>query len=1076
MKPLRPAAQTYLSTVKTNPTVRLIAVFAVLATTMASAQTAPALRPSSLASDEAVVLSPFTVSTDKDVGFVAASSVSGGRTASDLSDTPIAYTVQTQEFLNALNITSLDDAFEWSPNSSKYMDNQQAGVALGVDPMSNSTVRGVASGAPMRNFFNVSYTFDAYNTERFDYMRGPNSVIFGAGTISGSANTQTKQANLNRRLDDIRLRLDSHGGVRFAGDVNAPIGRKAALRLNVVKDDGKTWRDGEIKNKTGAYLAFTMDLAPTTQLRVGAEYARDEIRQMITPLRDNLSGWDGTTYGLQSFTVASATYTPHGVSRIGTSTTSATYILSPDHSAIYNYAGTVQTVGYNTGMRPLNGISPITANLGLSGQPIIDSPFNLPVPAGDLYSIATQNSSFRIPKRTFTNLGAAPIGTNRDKDINLALTQRIGDSLFLELAADANQRNNYGNASYWYSDAVTGFSATYIDINKTTPTGATNPEFLQAYQQAGPDRRFQNSVYAGAHLAIAYGKQWKWVDLNFNTILGLDRDNSWTVREIGVLPINADSRQWGLNNANSFPLYFRQYFDQTPQAAPPIGGAPMTVINPLTGLNTTMTPQWVLSTSRTEGGVTKSWKNLNYGQASLQISLWKKRLILLGAVRQDQQTSIQKSGLRAMSYPVGWNPTNNNYTWRPNAPDNWAALPGSRPLDATGTPLAANLNQSYQNDFNPPNMKTKSTTKSLGGIVRLWGGFSAFGNYGQTFNPGGVGNVTINYVAIAPSTSDSSEVGLRYKLPDGRLSAQITHFSSQTLNDTGGQPTGYSNINPIINTASLSNPNSGTNSRGLGNVPYTWFDTRNLAAHGWEGEVVANFTREWRLTLNVGTTNATQGNLYAMTRSWLSANTPTLIQILQDAGVVITNNVASVPTNANVSPSAATGAAAWNSLQSNAVNWVSGKQLLNRMTKYTANIFTDYTFRSTALKGLRLGAGVQYRGPSVIGFQGSNTIPDPANPTTAAIPDPSHNAYTALWTRSYGIGTVTVAYPLSVGRKKVDLNLTVNNAFNYRHPIYNNFALRPYGANLASPARSVVPIDYTYLEPITLRLSADYKF
>ena len=56
MKPLRPAAQTYLSTVKTNPTVRLIAVFAVLATTMASAQTAPALRPSSLASDEAVVL------------------------------------------------------------------------------------------------------------------------------------------------------------------------------------------------------------------------------------------------------------------------------------------------------------------------------------------------------------------------------------------------------------------------------------------------------------------------------------------------------------------------------------------------------------------------------------------------------------------------------------------------------------------------------------------------------------------------------------------------------------------------------------------------------------------------------------------------------------------------------------------------------------------------------------------------------------------------------------------------------------------------------------------------------------
>jgi len=52
--------------------------------------------------------------------------------------------------------------------------------------MANSTVRGVLSNGPMRNFFNVSYTFDTYNTERFDYMRGPNSILFGAGTISGS--------------------------------------------------------------------------------------------------------------------------------------------------------------------------------------------------------------------------------------------------------------------------------------------------------------------------------------------------------------------------------------------------------------------------------------------------------------------------------------------------------------------------------------------------------------------------------------------------------------------------------------------------------------------------------------------------------------------------------------------------------------------------------------------------------------------------------------------------------------------------------------------------------------------------
>jgi len=132
----------------------------------------------------------------------------------------------------------------------KYVDDQQAGIALGVDAMSNSTVRGVLSNGPMRNFFNVSYSFDTYNTERLDYMRGPNSILFGAGTISGSANTTTKFAMRGRTIDEVRLQADSHGSLRFVADVNHPLGDKVAVRLNVVRDDGKTWRNGEVKNKT----------------------------------------------------------------------------------------------------------------------------------------------------------------------------------------------------------------------------------------------------------------------------------------------------------------------------------------------------------------------------------------------------------------------------------------------------------------------------------------------------------------------------------------------------------------------------------------------------------------------------------------------------------------------------------------------------------------------------------------------------------------------------------------------------------------------------------------------------------
>ncbi|MGH7960106.1 MAG: hypothetical protein ACREH8_24260, partial [Opitutaceae bacterium] len=44
---------------------------------------------------EAIVLSPFEVTTDRDTGFAAASSLAGGRLAGELRDTPVAYSVMT---------------------------------------------------------------------------------------------------------------------------------------------------------------------------------------------------------------------------------------------------------------------------------------------------------------------------------------------------------------------------------------------------------------------------------------------------------------------------------------------------------------------------------------------------------------------------------------------------------------------------------------------------------------------------------------------------------------------------------------------------------------------------------------------------------------------------------------------------------------------------------------------------------------------------------------------------------------------------------------------------------------------
>src|SRR5687768_171409 len=71
----------------------------------------------------AIVLSPFVVDTAKDTGFVAATSLAGGRLATDLADTPAAYSVLTREFIDALNITDLAGAIEWTVNTNASTDN-----------------------------------------------------------------------------------------------------------------------------------------------------------------------------------------------------------------------------------------------------------------------------------------------------------------------------------------------------------------------------------------------------------------------------------------------------------------------------------------------------------------------------------------------------------------------------------------------------------------------------------------------------------------------------------------------------------------------------------------------------------------------------------------------------------------------------------------------------------------------------------------------------------------------------------------------------------------------------------------
>jgi len=63
---------------------------------------------------EIVKLTPFQVSTNKDVGYAAGNTLSGGRVDTPLAITPGSISVMTKEFMDDFNITDINGAGAWT--------------------------------------------------------------------------------------------------------------------------------------------------------------------------------------------------------------------------------------------------------------------------------------------------------------------------------------------------------------------------------------------------------------------------------------------------------------------------------------------------------------------------------------------------------------------------------------------------------------------------------------------------------------------------------------------------------------------------------------------------------------------------------------------------------------------------------------------------------------------------------------------------------------------------------------------------------------------------------------------------
>lgn len=229
------------------------------------------------AKEENTTLPQVTVTgqlEEEENGYKNESSSSSTRTETPLLDTPQSIAVVGQEQIIDQNITSLEQAARYVPG---------VNVQMGEGHRDQVTIRGMTNGSngTTSNFFvdgardDVEYIRDFYNTEKIEFLKGPNALAFGRGSPGGVINRVLKKA------DGVsRKRLQITGGSfdnrRIQGDFSEKINDKIAIRLNSMYQKSNSYRDHAQFERYGINPTATFKLSKKSKLEVGYEHFDDQ--------------------------------------------------------------------------------------------------------------------------------------------------------------------------------------------------------------------------------------------------------------------------------------------------------------------------------------------------------------------------------------------------------------------------------------------------------------------------------------------------------------------------------------------------------------------------------------------------------------------------------------------------------------------------------------------------------------------------------------------------------------------------------------------------------------------------------
>ena len=417
------------------------------------------------------------------------------------------------------------------------------------------------------------------------------------------------------------------------------------------------------------------------------------------------------------------------------------------------------------------------------------------------------------------------------------------------------------------------------------------------------------------------------------------------------------------------------------------------------------------------------------------------------------------------------------------------------------------ISDRFQDDYSRPKMTQYNSTKTYGVTFNMLPWFSPYINKSDQVLPKAFASGTNTATNVDLFGADQldllakgTDFGFKFSFLNGKVSGRYNYYNTTRYNNPSTNAV-ITNINTLINANRWDDVDTAqgavTAINQLGIAPLNANgDYSTRGNYGYEFELSAQ-VKGVRLTLNGGASSQSTDNasFYPLTKKYM-ANPDRIAEfkaLLEDAGASLDSSQKPISNGRPVAlapglavlvplPGRATGLDSTNAVNAYNNIWIQYDQFATNPTRTrntpTANFYADYVVPSTFMKGLRVGAGVQWQGLRSLGNKSGNTILA-TDPTfgQVAVDDPTVNNTDLFWKAGIMKTQANLSYTFRLKQNRtLALAVRVNNI---GVPILQfSSAMRQPQGDLTKPDRVLMGAGNpsSINDPMNARLTATYSF